>query len=134
MAQSKAQKPKVRKKAVPRKAKTKVSSPKGTGVDPTQDMLGSIHKTMSKMHEIGIADKQTMARLDDLCLPEIHIFQSQEIKALREKLGVSQPVFARYLNTTKSTVSKWEQGDKHPSGIAQKLLNVVADQGLDVLA
>ena len=134
MAQSKAQKPKVRKKAAPRKGKTKVSSPKGTGVDPTQDMLGSIHKTMSKMHEIGIADKQTMARFDDLCLPEIHIFQSEEIKALREKLGVSQPVFARYLNTTKSTVSKWEQGDKHPTGIAQKLLNVVADKGLEVLA
>ena len=134
MAQSKAKTPKVKMKVAPRKAKTKSTSPKGNAVDPTQDMLGSIHKTMSRMHEIGIADKQTMARFDDLCLPDIHIFQSEEIKALREKLGVSQPVFARYLNTTKSTVSKWEQGDKHPTGIAQKLLNVVAEKGLEVLA
>jgi putative transcriptional regulator len=143
MVQSKTQKPVVKKKVAAKKmtrrhaalkTKANASSPKITGVDPTQDMLSSIHKTMSKMHEIGVADKQTLAKFDDLCLPEIRIFQSEEIKALREKLGVSQPVFARYLNTTKSTVSKWEQGDKNPTGIAQKLLNLVADKGLQVLA
>ena len=127
MTQRKAQKPVIQRKTAAKKASQR-------GVDSTQDMLSSIHKTMSKMHEIGVADKQTMTKFDDLCLPEIRIFQSEDIKALREKLGVSQPVFARYLNTTKSTVSKWEQGDKHPNGIAQKLLNVVADKGLQVLA
>jgi putative transcriptional regulator len=47
---------------------------------------------------------------------------------------VSQPVFARYLNTSESTVQKWESGSKQPSGMALKLLAVVQKHGLGVLA
>jgi len=43
-------------------------------------------------------------------------------------------VFAAYLNTSKSTVQKWEQGQKKPNGPSLKLLNLVAKKGLDVLA
>ena len=46
---------------------------------------------------------------------------------------VSQPVFARYLNTSESTVQKWESGAKRPSGLALKLLAVVEKHGLKVL-
>ncbi|RWR01446.1 DNA-binding protein [[Pantoea] beijingensis] len=56
-----------------------------------------------------------------------------EIKALREKLNVSQPVFASYLNTSVSTVQKWESGVKRPSGLSLKLLTVVQKHGLKVL-
>ena len=38
----------------------------------------------------------------------------RQIKALRERHRVSQPVFARYLNTSESTVEKWETGAKKP--------------------
>jgi putative transcriptional regulator len=47
---------------------------------------------------------------------------------------VSQPVFARYLNTSESTVQKWETGVKQPSGMALKLLSVVEKHGLKVLS
>lgn len=46
---------------------------------------------------------------------------------------VSQPVFARYLNTSESTVEKWETGAKRPSGMALKLLAIVEKHGLQVL-
>jgi len=49
-------------------------------------------------------------------------------------LSVSQPVLARYLNTSASTVKKWEAGDKHPSGMALKLLSIVQKHGLEILA
>ncbi len=42
--------------------------------------------------------------------------------------------FARYLNTSESTVEKWETGAKRPSGMALKLLSVVRKHGLQVLA
>jgi len=42
-------------------------------------------------------------------------------------------VFARYLNTSESTVQKWESGAKRPSGLALKLLAVVEKHGLKVL-
>jgi putative transcriptional regulator len=44
------------------------------------------------------------------------------------------PVFARYLNTSESTIEKWETGAKQPSGMALKLLAVVEKHGLAVLA
>ncbi|KAI3601202.1 Antitoxin to RelE-like translational repressor toxin (plasmid) [Cupriavidus necator H850] len=36
-----------------------------------------------------------------------------------------------YLNTSTSTVQKWESGQKQPSGMAARLLQVVKKHGLD---
>jgi hypothetical protein len=41
-----------------------------------------------------------------------------------------QPVFARYLNTSESTIEKWEAEAKRPSGMALKLLSVIKKYGL----
>ncbi len=42
-------------------------------------------------------------------------------------------MFARYLNTSESTVEKWETGAKRLSGMALKLLAIVQKHGLSVL-
>ncbi len=47
---------------------------------------------------------------------------------------LSQREFAGYLNTSVSTVEKWETGAKKPGAIALKLLSIVEKHGLDVLA
>jgi putative transcriptional regulator len=39
-----------------------------------------------------------------------------------------------YLNTSQSTVQKWEACTKKPSGMALKLLDIVNKHGLSVLA
>jgi len=57
-----------------------------------------------------------------------------QIKQLRESNAVSQPVFARYLNISESTVEKWETGAKRPSPMALKLLAIVRKHGLQVLS
>jgi putative transcriptional regulator len=57
----------------------------------------------------------------------------KKIKRIRESAHVSQPVFARFLNTSESTIQKWEAGTKRPSGMALKLLSVVEKYGLKVL-
>jgi len=46
----------------------------------------------------------------------------------------SQAVFAAFLNTSPSTVQKWEQGQKKPNGPSLKLLNLVDTHGLEALA
>jgi len=48
-------------------------------------------------------------------------------------LKFSQPVFAHHLHTSASTVRKWEQGETRPAGPALKLLNVIADKGLQAI-
>jgi putative transcriptional regulator len=57
----------------------------------------------------------------------------REIKAIREREHVSQTVFANYLHVTSSLVSKWERGEKRPSGASLKLLTLV-EQGLAAVA
>ncbi|OGA35670.1 MAG: transcriptional regulator [Betaproteobacteria bacterium RIFCSPLOWO2_12_61_14] len=61
---------------------------------------------------------------DRLCLPPVEALQPEEIKKIREKSRVSQAVFAALLNTSVSTVQKWEIGQKRPTGTALKLLHL----------
>jgi len=98
------------------------------------DALAAIHETMEALHEIGAIDKQTMRRFDDACLTPVLPLSPRKIKALRARERVSQSVFANYLNVTTSLVSKWERGEKKPSGAALKLLTLVEKKGLEAVA
>ena len=97
------------------------------------DAFEAIHSAVEDMFKAGPIDKVTMRAFDESCLNEPIELQPREIKALRERNHVSQPVFARYLNTSESTVQKWESGAKRPSGPALKLLTIVQKRGLEAL-
>jgi putative transcriptional regulator len=98
------------------------------------DAFEAIHSSANALYKVGAIDKTTMRSFDDSCLTMPAEFDAADIKALREKNHISQPVFARYLNTSESTVQKWETGAKRPSGLALKLLSVVEKHGLRVLS
>jgi len=97
-------------------------------------ILGSVHKTAAGLHNAGIIDKATMREFDVLCLTPVLPMAPEEIRALREREQVSQPVFASYLNVRKDAVSKWERGEKRPDGPSLKLLNLVRTKGLRAIA
>lgn len=97
------------------------------------DAFESIHSTANALFSIGAIDKTTMRNFDDSCLVATPKIEAKQIKKIREQNHVSQPVFARYLNTSKSTIQKWEIGAKKPSGMALKLLSVVQKYGLHIL-
>lgn len=86
------------------------------------DAMAAIQETMEAMRDVGAIDKQTRRRFDDACLTPIRPLQPEEIRAIREQEHVSQTVFANHLNVTSSLVSKWERGEKRPSGASLKLL------------
>ena len=96
-------------------------------------ILNEIHSSMSRIHELGIADKQTMKTFDKLCLKNVKEFSPEEIKLLRDKEHLSQSIFARYLNMSVSTIVQWERGVKKPSGAALKLLNLIQEKGIAML-
>lgn len=98
------------------------------------EAMAAIHETMEALHGVGTIDKQTMRRFDETCLTPIRLLMPGEIKAIREREHVSQTVFANYLNVTSSLVSKWERGDKRPSGASLKLLSLVEKKGLAAVA
>jgi putative transcriptional regulator len=98
------------------------------------DAFEAIHSSVAGMYRAGTVNKATMRRFDQSCLAAPEPMKPAEIKRIRESQRVSQPVFARYLNTSESTVEKWERGAKRPSGMALKLLTIVQKHGLKLLA
>ncbi|MBV8048553.1 MAG: DNA-binding transcriptional regulator [Paludibacterium sp.] len=98
------------------------------------DALAAIHETMEALHEIGAVDKQTMREFDEACLVPVPSMSPEEIRALREREHLSQPVFARYLNVSKNLISDWERGVKRPGGPALRLLSVVQKNGIQAIA
>jgi putative transcriptional regulator len=97
------------------------------------DAFEAIHSNVSGMYRAGTVDKKTMRQFDAACLSVPVTLAPRRIKRIRESQNVSQPIFARYLNTSESTVEKWETGAKKPSNMAIKLLTIVEKHGLKML-
>ena len=92
------------------------------------------HKTAEGLHRAGVLDKATMREFDASCLTLIEELSPRQIRKMREREGVSQSVFAQYLNVKPKLVSEWERGEKRPSGPSLKLLSIVKVKGLDAIA
>ncbi len=98
------------------------------------DAMAAIHQTMEALHNVGAIGRQTMRHFDKACLTPVQPLTPRRIKAIRVREQVSQTVFANYLNVTPNLVSKWERGEKRPSGPALKLLSLVDKRGLNAVA
>ncbi len=99
----------------------------------TKPILDTVHETATGLHDAGLMDTRTMREFDALCLPPVKEYSAAQIRRIRIKVKASQAVFAAYLNTSPSTVQKWEQGQKKPNGPSLKLLNLVDQKGLEAL-
>ena len=98
------------------------------------DAFEAIHASAQALFDVGAINKTTMRDFDRTCVSTPHaLLLPEQIKPIRENNRVSQPVFARYLNTSELTVQKWETGAKRPSRMALKLLMVVEKFGLKAL-
>jgi len=93
----------------------------------------AIHETAEQLYGHGVIDKVTMRGFDESCLVPADCISPEEIRAIRERECLSQPVFARYLNVSKNLVSDWERGVKKPGGPALRLLSIVKHKGLDAV-
>jgi putative transcriptional regulator len=96
-------------------------------------ILEAVHDTAKGLHQVGVMDQVTLREFDRLCLPPVEPLNPEQIKQIREASRVSQAVFAALLNTSVSTVQKWEIGQKKPTGTALKLLHLVQKKGLEAV-
>lgn len=65
---------------------------------------------------------------DVIVSPRLPARSAAQVRAVREKLGASQAVFAALLNVPARTVISWENGQRKPSGAALKLLDIAERQ------
>ena len=98
------------------------------------EIAGAVHEMVAGFASVGVVSKTTLRQFDEACLIQADPLAPDEIRALREREAVSQPVFAAYLNVSRNLVSDWERGRKRPGGPALRLLSIVQRSGLAAIA
>lgn len=108
--------------------------PKRMGAKFRSGAFAAIHEAADALHAVGAISKVTMHEFDAACLEVVERLKPSDIRALREREHVSQPVFAQYLNVSKNLVSDWERGKRKPGGPALRLLGVIRKHGIHAIA
>ena len=73
-----------------------------------KDIIKAVHEAVKGLHKAGVMDPVTLCDFDTLCLPPVKIYTAAQIKRIRVRNKASQAVFAAYLNTSPSTVQRWD--------------------------
>ena len=80
------------------------------------DAFEAIHSAARGLHRAGAIDKATMREFDESCLAVPPEISAVDIKRIREQAHVSQPVFARYLNTSSRPCRSGRRAPSGPAG------------------
>lgn len=96
-------------------------------------ILAEVHETAQGLRAAGVINKRRMHEFDALCHLDVPVLGASKIKRIRKQAKLSQAVFAAVLNTSVSTVQKWEIGEKKPSGPSLKLLSLIDRKGLEAV-
>ncbi len=83
------------------------------------DLMGALLELEEHLDGKRTLKTEIIERTDPL------VIKSEEIKALRNKLNLSQAVFALKLRTSVRTYQNWEQGKTKPNAQAILLLKMV---------
>jgi putative transcriptional regulator len=97
------------------------------------DAFEAIHSAASSLHSVGAIEERTMNKFDVACLVKTPKNSAIDVKRIRETMNVSQAIFANYLNTSVSTIQRWESRESIPRGPAAKLLEIVERHGGGIL-
>lgn len=94
-------------------------------------IVDEMTETFVDLKKLGLVSKKQIAEFEALKSLEVKTLEPKSIKQLRTREKLSQAVFALVLNTSTSTVQKWEAGEKKPSGPSLKLLSILKNKGLE---
>ena len=82
-------------------------------------------RTVEETRDHVLGKRRITMRTTDVELPpRMEAMKPAEVSAIRNRLKVSQSVFARILNVPTVTEVSWEKGLRHPSGAALRLLQI----------
>ena len=85
-----------------------------------QEIIAGLHEAVGYMD--GTADT---AEFCAHSVPAGRIPEAIDVKALRQRMGISQPAFASMFGLSLSTLRNWEQGKRRPDPAARAYLKVI---------
>lgn len=60
-------------------------------------------------------------------------YTDNEIRRIRNSVGMTQVLFADYMGVSSKTVEAWESGKNHPTGTACRLISMLEDKTFETL-
>jgi putative transcriptional regulator len=67
-------------------------------------------------------EKKVAKRVREIVIPELPVYKGKEIKQVREKIDVTQKIFAEVFGVSLKTVEAWEGNRNVPEGPAQRII------------
>lgn len=89
-------------------------------------LLESVNETAVLMKSELPLEQLFTCRHIELKIPTTK-YTAGRVRQTRKLLGVSQPIFARFLGVSLNTVRAWEQGANEPSGMAARFLDEIRE-------
>ena len=87
-------------------------------------ILSSLYDLVDTLEAgIPLEEKYTVHTVE---IPEPGKYGPKKIKALRHRLKLSQALFAHLIGASTILVQKWEGGDRHPDGMARRLMDDIS--------
>ena len=98
---------------------------KSINLKPTKENLGDILvESLAELRD-GIRGQQEKLTLKTVEIPDPPKFHAVSIHKLRNRLGLSQGLFAKLLGVSRKLVEAWEGGMRTPSPMACRLLDAI---------
>ena len=86
------------------------------------EIVGALNGLLEALQDGGDLAKRFTVRTYELRL-EPRNYTGVDVKKTREMLGLSQPLFARFLGASVNAVRAWERGDRELPGMACRFLD-----------
>jgi len=92
-----------------------------------KSIKNAIGDTVSELLKSSVNTSFTEKELKALGveIPKVEI-SAKDIQEIRNRINLSQSVFAKVLNVSPSSVRQWEQGKRTPSGSTKILLELLS--------
>ena len=87
-------------------------------------VYGSIMQGLNEALADAQNDKPILKR-QKITIEPVKVYNAQEVKKIRNDMGLSQKSFAGYIGVSDKTVEAWEAGINHPSGAASRILSMM---------
>jgi putative transcriptional regulator len=92
---------------------------------PTKTNLGDLLvKSLTEVRD-GLRGRRPKLTMKTVEIPDPPTFDAKAVHKLRERLGLSQGLFAKLLGVSRKLVEAWEAGTRTPSPMARRLLEAI---------
>jgi putative transcriptional regulator len=97
-------------------------------MDVTREFVMVYESIMQGLNEaVEYQQGRIKVRKVRLTIKPVGIFNTEDIRQIRQRTGLSQVMFAGSPGVSPKTVEAWESGRNKPEGASRRLLEIVRD-------